>query len=57
MQGDKGDSGEVGFPGRRVSNFVDHPFKKFHTKLSLFKTKLKCIQKGTLSHNSWVLTN
>lgn len=37
MQGDKGDSGEVGFPGRRVSNFVDHPFQKFHTKLSLFK--------------------
>lgn len=37
--------------------FVDHPFQKFPTKLALFKTKLKCIQKGTLSHNSWVLTN
>lgn len=45
------------FQDEECVTFVDHRFQKFPTKLSLFKTKLKCIQKGTLSHNSWVLTN
>ena len=34
MQGDKGDSGEVGFPGRRVCNFRWSSFSKIPSAAS-----------------------
>ena len=40
MQGDKGETGEVGFPGRRVSNFVDIFFRNSTLSCLYLNTKM-----------------
>ena len=57
MQGDKGDTGEVGFPGRRVSNFVDIFFRNSTLSCLYLKQYQNVFKKGLNLTTGWYWFN